>query len=158
MILQSDGVPIQRDLDTGEKWAARSLMQFNKEKYKVLHLGRNNPRHQYILGATQLESSLAGKDLGVLVNTKLNISQQCALVAKAAAILGCIRQSIGSSWREVILPLCSALVRPHLECCVQFWVFLSTRGTWVYQRESIEGQQRCLSDWSLSHMRKGSLT
>jgi len=38
--------------------------QFNKGNCKVLHLGRNNPRHQYVLGATQLESSLAEKDGG----------------------------------------------------------------------------------------------
>ncbi|KAK4831192.1 hypothetical protein QYF61_015924 [Mycteria americana] len=83
-------------------------------KCKVLHLGRNSSMHQYMLGATHLESSLAEKDLGVLVDTKLNMSQQWALAAKKAnGILGCIRQSIASP------SIPSA--QPHLEYCVQFW-------------------------------------
>ncbi|GAB0183557.1 hypothetical protein GRJ2_000821000 [Grus japonensis] len=113
---------IQRDLNRLEKWADRKLMKFSKVKCKVLHVGRSSPRHQYMLEADQLESSLAEKDLVVLLDTRLNMSQQCALAAKAANdILGRVRQSIISRSREGILPLCSTLLRPHLEYCVQFW-------------------------------------
>ncbi|KAK4822918.1 hypothetical protein QYF61_023418 [Mycteria americana] len=57
-------------------------MEFNKEKCQVLHLERNNPRHQYMLGATQLGSSFAEKDLGFPVDRQLTMSQQCALETK----------------------------------------------------------------------------
>jgi len=56
------------------------------------------------------------------VHNKLDMRQQCALAAKKVnGILGCIKESIASRSREVILPLHSALVRPYLGCCVQFW-------------------------------------
>ncbi|PKU47575.1 rna-directed dna polymerase from mobile element jockey-like [Limosa lapponica baueri] len=61
---------IQSDLNRLEKWANRNLMKFNRRKYKVPHLGRNNPSHQHTLKATHLENSFAEKDLGVLLDHK----------------------------------------------------------------------------------------
>jgi len=116
-------------------------VKFNKGKCKVLHLGRNNPTHQYRLGATQLESSLAEKNLGIVVDTRLKRTQQCGLAAKKAnGILSSIRQSIDSRFRKVIPPFHSAQ-GGHTWSSVSSSGLLSTREAWTYCRESNKGPQ-----------------
>lgn len=107
-------------LQAGVLWLSWSSARENAKSYTW---GRTNLE---LARTTQLVSSLEGKDLDVLVDTKLNMRQQCVLTAKMSnSILGCIRQSIPSRSSEMILPLYSTLMRPH---CAQFWAHQYRKG------------------------------
>ncbi|CAM4671246.1 unnamed protein product [Caretta caretta] len=120
--LEKDREIIQEDLDDLVNWSNSNRMKFNSETCKVMHLGINNKNFSYKLGTHQLEVTEEVKDLAVLVDHRMTMSHQCDVaVKKANAVLGCIRRGISSRGKEVLVPLYKALVRPHLEYCVQFW-------------------------------------
>ena len=100
--------------------------------------GGEQPHAPGQAGAGPLGGGSAEKDLGVLVGSKLPTAQQCVLVAREDnGIPGCVRRNVASRSGQVILPLCSALVRLHLECCVQRWASQFER-----DRELLERVQR----------------
>lgn len=95
----------QGDLDRLEECADRDLMKVNRDKCKVLHLGRTNPLQRCWLGLDWGGSSFAEKPLGILADRELSMSQQSALAAKRANnILGCVTRSRARRWRELIIP------------------------------------------------------
>ncbi|TRZ07571.1 hypothetical protein HGM15179_019536 [Zosterops borbonicus] len=92
IVFQRVVLPSRGTLTGCRNGLAEILFNPNKEKCKVLHLGRNSPIDKYMLGATQLKNCFAEKALVVLVGTKLNMDQHCALATeKASGIWDCIR-------------------------------------------------------------------
>ncbi|KAJ7396703.1 hypothetical protein BTVI_142535 [Pitangus sulphuratus] len=109
--------------------------------------GPASAMHQHRLGTNLLESNSVEKDLGVLVEYKLSLSQKCFLVAKKAnSILECIRKSIGSRSREVILTLYSVLVRLHLE------YLCPVLGSSVQERNGTPGRRATKMTNGLEHL------
>jgi len=89
-------------------------------KCKVLHLGQGNSWYQYRLGDEGMESSPAEKELGVLVDEKLGISQRSALAPRRPTVPWAASPAAWAAGRgREFCP--SALVRPHQESCVQLW-------------------------------------
>ena len=113
---------LQRDLDAAKEWANRWKMEFNVDKCKIMHLGPTNPKHTYTMGGTNLEVTSGEKDLGVLVDDKLDFRSHIkGIVGKANRVLGLIKIGFDCLDKEMFMKLYPVLVRPHLEYCVQVW-------------------------------------
>ncbi|KAF7250326.1 RNA-directed DNA polymerase from mobile element jockey [Varanus komodoensis] len=120
--IEEQVLQIRKDLYRLWKWAGDNRMEFSVHKCKVLHLGHRYGCHEYRLDDKWLESSTCERDHRVLVDCRINMSQQCDVVVKRAnATLGCIARTVASGLREVLLPVYTTLVCPQLEYCVQFW-------------------------------------
>ena len=101
-----------------EKWQ----MLFNFGKCKCLHTGLGNTGMNYEMGVTILSKTVKEKDLGVKMNASMKVSEQCRIAAsKGYQILGMIRRNITYKEKSLIVPLYKAIVRPHLEYCIQAW-------------------------------------
>ena len=76
----------------------------------------------YAMGGTILSKTVKEKDLGVSMNANMKVSEQCIIAAsKGNQVLGMIRRNITYKDNSLIVPLYKAIVRPHLEYCIQAW-------------------------------------
>ena len=119
---EEQALSIQSSLESVTKWGNEWQMLFNLDKCKVLHVGKNNIKHQYSMGGNPLDNVSEEKDLGITVTESFKSSKQCNIAAaKANRILGIIKKSFSSRDPVMLTKLYKALVRPHLEYCIQAW-------------------------------------
>ena len=113
---------LQDDIDKLVKWSEKWQMLFNFGKCKCLHIGPGNTSMTYEMGGTILSTTVKEKDLGVTMNANMKVSEQCRIAAsKGNQVLGMIRRNISYKDKSLIVPLYKAIVRPHLEYCIQAW-------------------------------------
>lgn len=122
VISEEDRQTLQQDLNKISEWSTKWQMPFNVNKCQVLHIGSNNNKFEYKMSNKILNTAKNAKDLGVTISQDLKFSQQCNKAAsKANRMLGFINRNFTFKSKEIILPLYTSLVRPHLEYAVQFW-------------------------------------
>ena len=118
----NDNVTLQEDINDIYKWSETWQLGFNLDKCHMLPLGYNNRKHQYNINGYFVKAVREEKDLGVIVDDKLNFHKHILKVTnKANSILGCIRRAIKYKDKEMIIPLYIAHVRSRLEYGSVVW-------------------------------------
>lgn len=120
------GVLVGRDVtqrDFKKKACRREMdpIKLHKSKCKVLHMGQSNPKHKYRLCRQSIDSSSENDTQSCwLTKNPARPASVCFQPRKTTISWSAIKSMISMS-RWLVLPLCSALVRPHLDVCIQLW-------------------------------------
>src|SRR5579872_3623035 len=113
---------MHRDLELLSEWSKTWGLEFNVDKCKVIHFGRDNPNSVYAINDKTVKVVTDERDLGVTVNQDLKVANQCAVAVKAAnRTLGLIKRTFSSRSKDIIVALYKSLIRPHLEYCMSVW-------------------------------------
>ena len=130
---------IQSDLHFLSQRADVWQMKFNESKHSVLHISRDNPKNNYMMGHTPLQVVEKERDLGVVVSAgdTLCLEEQIlGMIGKAKQRTSWIIRNVVSRKPEVLIPFYKAFVRPHLEYAVQLWAPTARHGNWgIIMRE-----------------------
>ena len=118
----TDKKNVQDDLDKLVKWSEKWQMLLNLGKCKYIYIGHGNMDEEYKMGGAVLGRITQEKDLRVTFSADMKVSEQCWIAAsKGNQVLGLIRRTITYKEKQLIVPLSKAIVRPHLEYCIQAW-------------------------------------
>jgi len=145
----SDYLLLQSDLSAVAKWAKDNRMSFNISKSAVLHLGYNNHKFTYFLNDERISPKESIKDLGIIVDNKLNFHEQSASAAKKAiSTASWIFKSFNFLNNQLFAILYKVFVRPNLEYCIQAWRPHLKKSTNI-----LEKTQRKITKWcpGISH-------
>ena len=137
-------VIIQSGVHCLSNWADVWQMKFSESKCSVLHIGKDNSKNNYMMGHTPLQALEKERDLGVVVSAGDILCWQGQLrrmIGKAKQMTSWIIRNVVSRKPEVLILLCKAFVRPHLEYAVQVWAPTARHGNWGIIME-IEDCQR----------------
>ena len=119
---KSDADKLQNDLDNLYKWSCDWQMLFNLDKCHILHLGKNNPHHQYYINGHPMLNVEYEKDLGVIIHSSCTPSKQVSAAAmKGNQVLGQLLRAFTYRDSKTFIKLYKQYVCPHIECCVQAW-------------------------------------
>ena len=129
---------MQESLNKLHKWAEIWGMVFNVDKCKVMHIGKNNSKHNYTMNGQILQKTSEEKDVGILISDTMKPSQQCSAAAnKANQVLGQICRAFHFRDRNIFLKLYKQYVRVHMEFAVSSW------RPWTQQdKDKLENVQR----------------
>lgn len=113
---------LQQDLDNIYSWTTTWLLPLNIEKTIILHIGRNNPKHVYMINGIPLSPVDVHVDLGITITSALGWSEQVLrCVKRAGFMLYLITKSFYRPTPDLMLKLYTAYIRPHLEFSVGVW-------------------------------------
>ena len=117
---------LQSAIDDMFLWTQNWLLKFNKEKCKILHLGRNNPKYKYSIGEEDdkiiLETTDLEKDLGVHIDPNLDFKDHIKTIVKKASFLSYkILKNFTFRDSDILVPLFKTLIRPILEYGNTVW-------------------------------------
>ena len=134
-----DKQKLQDDIDKLVTWSEKWQMLFNFEKCICLQTGHGNTVMNYEMGGTILSKTVQEKDFGVSMNANRKVSEQCRIAASEGnQVLGMIRRNITCKEKSLILPLYKAIVRPHLEYCIQAWSPYSRKEIYMLEKNTEE--------------------